>query len=84
MQTVRVVVQKGGTLCFNDGDIRLSQDRRIWIINKRPEPETVIGHFSAKLPDKFDLYGGNAESRKVVAEMLKNGAEIAGLTKKRK
>lgn len=70
------MVLKDGTVCFNNGDIRLSQDRRIWIINKRPDADAVIGHFSAKLPDKFDLWGGDAESRKAVAEILKTGKEI--------
>lgn len=84
MQTVQVQVTKNGTICFNRGDIRLSQDRNIWIINKTVKPEEVVGHFSVKLPDNFDLYGGNAESRKVVAAILKKGKEVAGLNKKGK
>jgi len=83
MQTVQVLVTKDGTICFNGGDIRLSQNREIWIINKSVKPEEVVGHFSVKLPDNFDLYGGTPESRKIVVEILKKGKEIAGMNKKK-
>jgi hypothetical protein len=84
MQTHQVLVTKDGSLGFNRGDVRLSQGRMVAIINKELTKDQIIGHFSVKLPDDFDLWGGNAASRKAVTEMLEKGRVIAGIKKKGK
>jgi|WetSurMetagenome_2_1015567.scaffolds.fasta_scaffold134922_2 hypothetical protein len=78
---MKVLVSKTGTLGFNGGDYLLNQDREIFIINKHMKPENVAGSFEIKLPENFDLWGGNAESRKLVTEMLKKGKAIAAKKK---
>lgn len=84
MGSVQVRVSKEGTLVFNDGEWYLAQNREIFRINHRLPPENFAGHFSAKLPDGFDLHGRDAESRKVIKAMLEKGKEIAGLNKKKR
>ncbi len=79
---VKVVVSKTGTLSFSDGYIHLSQNREIFIIGKQIAKENIAGSFNIKLPEKFDIYGRDAASRKYVTEMLKKGKAIAAKAKK--
>jgi hypothetical protein len=80
-QTIQVKVTKGGSVSIQDTWI-LSQEGGIFYIPKKQPSENIVGNFSVKLPEKFDLWGSNAESRKTVTEMLKKAKQIAGIKKK--
>lgn len=73
----KVTVSKTGGLSFSDGYIHLSQNREIFIIGKQLGKDNIAGTFTITLPENFDIYGRDATSRKLVAEMLKKGKAIA-------
>ena len=74
---MKITVTKTGTAIFGSGTYYLNQHREIFIIGKMPPRENIAGAFQKAIPENFDLWGGNAASRKIVTAILKKAKEIA-------
>lgn len=73
---MKITVSKRGTVIFGDGTYYLDQNRRIFVINRLPLKHMIAGTFQFAIPEKFDLWGGDAKSRKIVTELLRRAREI--------
>lgn len=74
---VKITVTKTGTVVFGSGTYYMNQGREIFVIGKMPPKENVAGTFQKSIPENFDLWGGNAVSRKLVTAILARAKKIS-------